>query len=258
MSEGPDDLYAVPDVYDAQYRSYREDLAFYRRVVEDHGGPVLELGCGTGRVTLEMARTGASVTGVDVAKAMLHRARDRIAAAGPETHAALVLGDMTRLDEAIPREERFMVVAAPFNTLMHAYSLEDQDRVLAGAYARLVPGGTFACDMYVPRFGRMGVVRSEPMWQRALGPDTDLFLVQEHDPAGQRIVSTYLIDRLEADGRLRRRRVELVQRYFTRFEIERAVRSAGFERVRIFGSFERGPFRAESDTIVVLARKPGP
>ena len=250
------DLYTLPDVYDAQYRGYREDLGFYRRLAEDHGGPVLEVGCGTGRVTVELARTGAGVVAVDNAPEMLERARRRLAEAALTSAVRLVRADMRDLRDVPDMPEDVRLAVAPFNTLMHAYSLDDQDRTLRAIRARLAPGGVFACDAYVPRFGRTGVVRVEPEWQRVRGPDTDLFLVQEHDPAGQRITSTYLIDRVDADGLVRRQRARLVQRYYTPFELERAVRAAGFEGVRVFGSFDRAPFREDSSFIVVVARAP--
>lgn len=258
MSRPSSDLYTVPDLYDAQYRSYRDDLSFYRRLAEDVGGPVLEVGCGTGRVTMELARTGAEVTAVDVSPAMLRRARERVKRANLAGRVDLREADMRDLDESLPPAKRFVIAIAPFNTLMHAYTLEDQDRTLRGLYERLEPGGTFACDVYVPRFGAPGVLRLEPVLQPTLSADVDLILVQDHDPAGQRIVSTYLVDTTGDDGVVRRQRVELVQRYFTRFELERAVRQAGFERVQVFGSFDRGPFRDDADVMVVLAKKPRP
>ena len=256
MSATAEDLYDVPDLYDAQYRTYREDLAFYRRLVEDHGGPVLELGCGTGRVTVELARTGAQVDAIDVSSRMLERARDRVRAANVGDLVTCYQADMRSLDASVNAAPGYRLALAPFNTLMHAYAVEDQDRTLSGAFERLAPGGRFACDVYVPRFGAMGVLRAEPMWQRALGDDVDLMLIQDHDPAGQRLVSTYLVDRTDAEGVVRRQRVRLTQRYYTRFELERALRQAGFERVRIFGSFERAPFREDSDVMVAVGRKP--
>lgn len=257
MPERTENIYDFPDIYDAQYRAYREDLAFYRRIAEDHGGPILEIGCGTGRVTLELARTGVSVVGIDRSAAMLDRARQRLAEAGAGNQVELFEADMRQLSQLdAVSEHAFAVAVAPFNTLMHAHTLADQDLTLGGMFDALAPGGIFGCDVYVPRFGLQDVVRAEPTWQRVLGDEADLFLIQEHDPAQQSIATTYLIDRCDASGRVHRRRARLVQRYYHRFELERAVRAAGFEVLGVYGSFERAPVRGASEVIALLARKP--
>ncbi len=68
------DLYDLPELYDEQYPSYRDDLGFYLRLAEDHGGPLLELGAGTGRVTRALAKAGHEVVAVELSEAMLERA----------------------------------------------------------------------------------------------------------------------------------------------------------------------------------------
>ena len=70
-----------PDLYDAQYQSYRDDLPFYLRLADDVGQPVLELGAGTGRVTEALARAGNAVVALDASAAMLARARRRASTA---------------------------------------------------------------------------------------------------------------------------------------------------------------------------------
>ena len=71
----PTNLYQLPDLYDEQYLDYRDDLSFYSRLADDQGGPILELGAGTGRVTATLARRGYEVVGLDNSEAMLERAR---------------------------------------------------------------------------------------------------------------------------------------------------------------------------------------
>jgi SAM-dependent methyltransferase len=258
MPDRTETLYNFPDISGAQYGAFRQDLAFYRRIAEDHGGPVLEIGCGTGRITVELARAGARVIGVDRSSAMLQQARHRIEEARVGDRVELIEADMRRLPQlgAVP-PGAFAVAVAPFNTLMHAHTLEDQDLTLRGMFDALAPGGVFGCDVYVPRFGPQHVMRAEPTWRSVMGTEADLFLIQEHDPAQQLIATTYLIDQCDASGHVFRRRARLVQRYYHRFELERAVRAAGFEVLDVYGSFERAPVRDASDVIALLARKPG-
>jgi len=243
----------APDLYDAHYLAYRDDIPFYARLAADTGGPVLELGAGTGRVTEALARAGHEVVAVDASAAMLARAAERLAAAGLADRVRLVEGDMRDLDLG----ERFPLVLAPFNTLMHAYTLDDQDRVLAAVVGHLADGGLFAFDLYVPRFGPHRVVRVEPelgVLAGAPGERHDVFLVQEVDEVAQLATTTYFHDRMDAGGALTRRVAVLRQRYYTRFEVERLVRAFGL-RLEVYGGFDRSRFGRESPVMACLARR---
>lgn len=244
------------ELYDLQYATYRDDLPYYLRLADDLGSPVLELGAGTGRVTEALARAGHEVVAVDIAAAMLERAGRRVADAALTERVELVRADMRTVDLG----RSFPLVIAPFNTLMHLYTVADQDAALARVRAHLEPGGVFAFDLYVPRFRPTGVMRVEPFWTGPLnrgayegGERTDLFLAQEHDAPAQLVISTYYLDKVAEDGRLRRSVVTLRQRYFTRFELERALTQAGF-RLELFGDFYKARFDDRSSLMVGLAR----
>jgi SAM-dependent methyltransferase len=150
-------------------------------------------------------------------------------------------------------DERFALVLAPFNTLMHLERIEEQDAALAAAREHLAPGGAFACDVFVPRFAPGGPVRAEAVRTES-GAPADLLVWQRHDPVRQLIVSESRLDVADADGRLRRSSATLRQRYFGRFELERALRSAGFADVRCYGDFDRGPVREASSVWAFVAR----
>ncbi len=248
-------LYDDPWLYDLQHDGYRDDLGFYRRLAEDQAGPVLELGAGTGRVTLALAALGLPVVAVEPHPAMRARAAERLAVAAATQPA---LAERVRLVAADARtlalDERFALVLAPFNTLMHLERLDEQDAALRLARQHLAAGGAFACDVFVPRFGPDGVVRAEADWSRLAGDRADLLLWQHHDPVRQVVVSHHRLDEVGDDGLVRRRRATLRQRYYQRFELERALRAAGFADVRCYGDFERGPVRAASSVWVMVAR----
>jgi SAM-dependent methyltransferase len=240
------DLYADAEFYDLLHDGYRDDLGFYRGLAEDHGGPVLELGAGSGRVTVALARTGVDVVAVEPSAAMRARGATRLAAGDLATRVAWVDGDMRTL--ALGRT--FPLVVAPFHALMHLTTLDDQDAALRAARAHVADGGAFATDVYVPRFAADGVVRVEPDWA---GLEGDLSTWQHVDPVAQTVVTEHRLDRVGADGLVRRRAVRLHQRYYQRFELERALRAAGFGRVRTFGGFDRGPVTRDARTWAFLA-----
>lgn len=235
----------APDLYDLQYAAYRDDVPHYLRLADDVGGPILELGAGSGRLTEALAKAGHQVVALDASSAMLARARERLIGLDVE----LVEGDMRHL--ALGRE--FPLVLAPFNTLMHAYTVADQDLTLAGVRRHLAGGGTFAFDVFQPHLGPLGVLRREPTWS-GLAAGAELFLVQHHDPEAQLVESLYYLDVEGPDGSITRRRSRLLQRYYHRYELERAVAQAGFSRLRLFGGFDQSRLLSTSMLAVGLAR----
>lgn len=243
------DLYDDVELYAAQYRNYRDDLPFYRSLALDRPGEVLEVGAGTGRVTVELARVAERVVALEPSPAMRAAAEARLSEAGVAERVELRALDVRELADV----GRYALAVAPFHALMHLLTVEDQDLALRALRRALAPGGAFACDVFAPRFGPLDVLRRETAWRDAAGGEAELFLLQHHHAAEQRIESLYLLDRTGADGVVRRRRARLLQRYFHRFELERAVRAAGFAAVRMFGDFDRRPIDEDARRFVVLA-----
>src|SRR5262249_48534315 len=135
-------------LYDFEYRRRRVDVNFYRALASEVGeGPILELGCGTGRLLAPLVRDGRRVVGVDRSTAMLELARQRVRRLGRRASRAALLRADFRL---LGLRARFPLVVCPFNTLQHAYSWQDVQAVLACVRAALLPGGRFAFDVMNP------------------------------------------------------------------------------------------------------------
>ncbi|MEF2280005.1 class I SAM-dependent methyltransferase [Deinococcus sp. YIM 134068] len=238
------------DLYDHQYDVYRDDLHFYAGVAERAGGPVLEVGAGTGRVTAYLARRGMRVVGLEPSARMIERGRVRAAEGG------LTLEFVQGEAGTFALEERFPLVIAPFNSLMHLYTPSEQLAALENLRAHLRPGGAFVFDLYVPRFGEMNTVRHEgETFHAPDGSRTDVFLVQRHDRPRQHVTTEYFADTAAPDGTLRRRHYTLTQRYYTRYEVEWLLRCAGFEAPRVSGSFQGGPLEESSEVMVFQTRR---
>ena len=154
---------------------------------------------------------------------MLARAYVRLEGLGLEDRVHLQEGDM----RSFKLGQTFPLIIAPFNTFMHAYTLSDQDATLAAVKRHLAPGGLFALDLFNPNFSELNVLRREAEWESVGGPNSDLFLLQTHDPDAQLVTTRYYLDTVAEDGTLKRQITTLKQRYFTRFELERALRAAG-------------------------------
>ena len=232
----------LADLYALQYENYADDLDFYARLAERHGGPVLELGAGQGRVAAHLARRGYEVWALEPSAAM--RARGEAATRGLAVR--WIAGDMRDFELG----RRFPLVIAPFNALMHLYTLADQDAALARAVRHLEGGGVFAFDLYNPLLIRAdGALRLEGRYGAA-----EVYYRQEHRPAAQRLLTHYLVDETGPDGGLRRRHRTLDQRYFTRYEIERWLAAAGLSG-RLAGGFRGEPFEADRPVMVWTARR---
>jgi len=138
--------------YDAAYHdnpNVGHDADFYRRLAREGAGPVLELGCGTGRVLLQIAADGFPCTGLDASRHML----DALRAKSSFPNLRLVHAPMQRFDLG---GDRFGLVYSAFRAFQHLYTVEDQLACLACIRRHLAPGGRFAFDVFQPRLQRMG------------------------------------------------------------------------------------------------------
>ena len=136
-------------------------------------GPILELACGTGRVTIPLAEAGYAVTGLDLSAAMLAEARRK--SIGHGLPVTWVLGDMRHFDLG----QTFALIILPFNTLCHLMTIDDLAGCLACVRRHLRPDGRFALDMFVP-----------DMTLLLRDPETHYFFADYYDETGRRVVIT--------------------------------------------------------------------
>lgn len=148
LEAGTSAHYEDPGYYAATYADRADDVAFYVARTAARGGTVLELGCGNGRITLPIARTGLAITGIDLAAPMLADLRVRLAAEPPEVRRRVTLrrGDMRRAR----LKQRFRTVICPFNAFLHLYERLDVEQCLARVAEHLEPRGRFILDVSIP------------------------------------------------------------------------------------------------------------
>ena len=137
---------AIAELYDPWSRSVTEDIDFYVAEARKAGGPVVELGVGTGRIAVPVAAAGVPVIGVDSSVGMLEVCRRRAEAAGVERMLDLRLGDL----RDPPVGARVRLVTSPFRALLHLDTDADRRAALAAAFGLLVPGGRFVFDVFAP------------------------------------------------------------------------------------------------------------
>jgi SAM-dependent methyltransferase len=146
----------IAQLYDPWSASVVEDVGFYLEEARRSGGPVVELGVGTGRIAVPIAAEGIRVIGVDSSRGMLDVCARRAALAGVEVD--LRVGDLRRP----PVDERVPLVIVPFRSLLHMHTDEDRRAVLVSVRELLAPGGRFVFDVFAP--GKEDIEQTHDRW----------------------------------------------------------------------------------------------
>lgn len=241
--------------YDQTYRRRRADVELYVGMAERFGGPVLELGAGTGRVARRLAKAGFEVLGVDASEAMIdeaerHRAKLARAARG---RLELVLGDLFEIRVG----RRFPLVIAPFNVFMHVYDRAELSLALETVRSHLAPEGRFVFDVLVP--DPPALARNPDRLYRArdvrLPPGGQLHRYRErfeYDAITQVQTVTMYFEPVSEEAPVRTQ--TLTHRQWFPAELEAALHYEGFEVLERFGDFDRGPLDELSESQILVTR----
>jgi SAM-dependent methyltransferase len=239
--------------FDAHYAVRRDpvgDGPFYLELAREQRGPVLELGCGTGRLLLPIAREGFPCTGLDPSPEMLKVLR----AKNPPETLRLVPGRMEDLDLG---DDRFTLIFSGFRSLQHLYSVEDQLSCLVRVRKHLAPGGLFAFDVFAPKFDRLSVVERPETEEARFELDGEEVVLSSHvrnDSARQLLQVEFRYERSRDGEIVGEDRVRFPMRYYFRYELEHLLQRAGFDDLTLYGDFDRRPYDYLSGETVVLAR----
>ena len=227
---------AIAELYDAWSRSVTEDIGFYVAEAKRAGGPVVELGVGTGRVAVPTAEAGIPVIGVDSSAAMLAVCRRRARLADVASLLDLRLGDLADP----PVGERVRLVTCPFRSLLHLSSDRERLRALRAARALLVPGGRFAFDVFAP--GPDDIAETHGRW---LEREPGIYERADWDTRTRTLT-------LAVRGEAAETTMSLAWVPPQRWRL--LLKQAGFVVERCYGWFDRTPYGGGEDS-VWIARK---
>jgi SAM-dependent methyltransferase len=232
----------------------RRDVAFWRDLALRAGGRTLELGCGTGRVLVPLARAGVRIVGLDRSRAMLARARARLRRRPPASSTQLVRGDVRQVPFAA--DAGFNLAIAPYGLLQSILDDRDLHATLRAVARVLAPGGLFGIDL----------VPDVPAWREY---SRRVALHGRRSPRGAPITLIESVRQDRANGRTyfdqefregtgRRRTVKRFSLAFRTIPmpmLRTKLARAGFDIDAILGSYDGSPWDPRANTWVVLARK---
>ncbi len=253
--EGTEAHYRDALYYDHAYARRRRDVFFYAELAEGLGGPVLELGVGTGRVAKEIARRGIDVVGIDAMPEMLKQAHLRLEKLPRKARERVELrrSDMRR----VRLSRTFPLVISPFNVFMHLYERRDIEQALATVRHHLRPRGRFVFDVLLPqpdslardpdRIYRVGTVKRPGQGRRFNYRERF-----EYDPTSQVQTVSMIFQDPDDPGAIEV--TPLAHRQFFPAELEALLHYNGFTIEERFGDFECGPLDAESESQVIVAK----
>jgi SAM-dependent methyltransferase len=240
-----------PRLFQAQYCSFRDDLPLWLSLAEQQGSPILELGCGPGRVLQFLAGAGFEVYGIDHDHAMLVRARASLL---PflQSKAHLVQADITSLE----LETRFPLIISPCNTLA-LFPPEDLAALFVRLHRQLSPGGVLAFELPTPASKGGDTLEGEPL-TAFIEPETghpvqlSVRQVSIDDPSAVDI--TWCYDELRPDGTVNRLEVPTRLYLYEPFEIEAMLRRTGYAAIGCAGDYQGAAWDSQVEQMIVTAQ----
>jgi SAM-dependent methyltransferase len=244
------DIIYDPSIYDAANR-FEFDIPFYLKQARKADGAVLELCCGSGRITLPLAKEGIDITGIDFTASMLSRAREKAREQG--LAVTLSNGDMRK----VRLGKKFKLVFIPFNSLQNTYTLDDVEKVFATVRAHMAAGARFVFDIFNPDIGYMaGYQRLRKGAQKFRLDDGRKVVIDQlcrYDSANQvnRVLWTHHV------GAARPLVRKLDMRCFYPLEMDALLKYNGFNILKKFGDFSGAPFTSKALKQIYICAVPG-
>ena len=249
-------------IYDAMAANIPggDDIGYFRSLAEQAGGPVLELGCGSGRVAIPLAQAGFDVVGIDRSSGMLGAARSRVEAAGPEVarRLRLVEGDMTTTRAG----DGFGLAFAAARVFMSILEPDEQLQTLRLVRDQLRPDGLLAIDVFDPRLDLIGPDGGPARTDVGtfVNPDTGRpvrvsVLDRVNDPVRQRFTEHWAFEELDELGHAIRTEVEsLTLRWTFRHEMRHLLLRAGLDPIAEYSDYALSPPAYGNEQVWVARR----
>lgn len=245
--------------YDAYFTGVDGEIDFYVDEAADVSGPILELGCGTGRVALPIARSGKGVVGLDRSRELLDVFRAKL---GDEEAA---VAERIRLVEAdmvdFSLGQMVGAVFIPYRSFQHLLDRSDQERALQAIRQHLEAGGRLVFNAYDPlgdiaREGLCCPLRKDlDFFDDRTGHAVAVYYSRQVDPQVQIIEQEFIFEEFDGEGVSLGRWMNWLQlRWTPQGEMAHLLERCGFHIEALYGDFEGAPYAGYGEQVWVASR----
>lgn len=243
--------------YDGENAELIEDLELYTELTEAVDGAILDVGCGSGRVSLHLASQGLTVVGIDSSPVMLDRGRKRTQGrVDLRDHVTFIEGDAL----SHPYPQKYEMILLAYNCLMHFKSLEDQRQLLSHLAKYLTDDGVLIIDL--PNAGETYTTNDDgaiTLERSFIEPESGNLVMQQStsrlDRAMQLLTINWIYDEIAPDGTVRRTLAPLTLRYIYAAELDLLLQLCGLKRVERYGDYDQTPFEDGCDRLIAIAKR---
>jgi SAM-dependent methyltransferase len=242
-------LYEDAAFYDLEFAAREHEIPFYRRWCARAKGPILEVACGTGRLTLPLAQEGYDIVGLDFSSPMLERARQKSARLG------LKVAWMHQDCRTMELDRRFALIFCATNAMQHLLDAESVDGFLGAARRHLLPGGLLLIDVFNPNPKKLMRTAAEKYLQKTFKDAESRTIEVEAassycaDLQQLRFTLTYRRDGQEV------KRKQVTMRCFFPEELLALCRHNGLEVAQRFGDYDERTFGADAPKQILVCRE---
>jgi SAM-dependent methyltransferase len=240
------DLYGDAEFYDAEFAGRSQEIPFFRKHALAARGPVLEVACGTGRLTLPIARDGVDIIGLDVSRSMLEQARRKSAL----ENLSIEWLEQDCRTMALPRP--FSLIFSATNAMQHLLDTESACAFLQAARRTLRPNGILILDVFNPDPAKLARPATERYVHKTIAiPGEEPIRVEaaSHYRADTQLLH-FDLHYLRGAELLRTKHVNM--RCFFPEELAMLCCSNGLEVSRRFGNYDESEFRADSPKQILV------
>ncbi|MBL76202.1 MAG: hypothetical protein CL763_04715 [Chloroflexi bacterium] len=244
-------------IYDEVYADLNHDLPLYIHQAKVSTGPVLELGSGTGRVSLPIAAEGIDIVGIDISPKMVELANSKAINLGLSKKCMFQTGDITNFELA----ERFPLIILPYRSFQSLLNVDDQKRALRNIRKHLTSEGLLVMDTFNPDIEQLADRNSvdTPIHlvdvSRKGGGTVVIWGMNEWDQLTQINDIRLIIEFLDDEGLVQKKIYrDYSQRYSFQYEMEHLIELSGFSLMEVYGDFGYGAVTNDSDDLIWIAK----